>query len=192
MPALFQLILVSMAKPEHAKRQKIHLHMINTLWSFRWQQNFISIMDSVEDYISRWAKSEKKELHSLSEWVKSIRAILKSRIKSKTGHDTSIHINQQFEVTYLFNDIVLLFHTILWNLLTHSMESRSKMRIIYPSAFNKAEVITELNKLHEEYILVPADKTCDSIVLIINELGINSTIGNRTYTPTTFSKDEIL
>jgi hypothetical protein len=26
----------------------------------------------------------------------------------------------------------------------------------------------------------------------INELGINSTNGNRTYTPTTFSKDEIL
>jgi hypothetical protein len=71
--------------------------------SFKWQQNFISIMDYVEDYARRWAKSEKEELDSLSEWVKSIRAILKSRIK---------HV-------------------------------RSKMHTIYPSAFNKSELIKE-------------------------------------------------
>jgi hypothetical protein len=50
-------------------------------------------------------------------------------------------------------------------------------------------------------VLVPADKACNNIVFvckvhyyqcIINELDINSAIGNRTYTPTTFSKDEIL
>jgi hypothetical protein len=49
--------------------------------------------------------------------------------------------------------------------------------------------------------LVLAEKACNNIVFdckahyhqcIINELGINFTIGNRTYTPTTFSKDEIL
>jgi hypothetical protein len=75
------------------------------------------------------------------------------------------------------------------------------MRTIYTSAFNKPEVINELNRLHEEYVLVLADKACSKIVFvckahyhqcIINELGINSAIGNRTYTPTTFSKDEIL
>jgi hypothetical protein len=49
--------------------------------SFKFQQNFISIMDSVEDYARWWAKSEKEETDSLSEWVKSIRTILKSRIK---------------------------------------------------------------------------------------------------------------
>jgi hypothetical protein len=58
-------------------------------------------MDSVGDYARRWAKSEKEELDSLSEWIKCIRGILKSRIK---------HI-------------------------------RSKMRTIYPSAFDKPEVI---------------------------------------------------
>jgi hypothetical protein len=75
------------------------------------------------------------------------------------------------------------------------------MRTNYPSVFNKPEVILELNILHEEYVLVPADKACNNIVFvckahycqcIINELGINSTTGNRTYTPTTFSRDEIL
>jgi hypothetical protein len=76
-------------------------------------------MDSVEDYARRWAKSEKEELESLQEWVKSIRSILKSRIK---------HV-------------------------------RSKMRTNYPSAFNKSEVIRELNRLQVEYVLVPADKS---------------------------------
>jgi hypothetical protein len=76
------------------------------------------------------------------------------------------------------------------------------MRTIYPSAFHKPEVVKELNyRLHEEYVLVPADKASNNIVFvyrahyyhfIINELGINSTISNRTYTPTAFSKDEIL
>jgi hypothetical protein len=49
--------------------------------------------------------------------------------------------------------------------------------------------------------LIPADKACNNIVFVckahynqysINKLGINSTIGNRTYTLNTFSKDEIL
>jgi predicted RNA-binding protein with EMAP domain len=49
--------------------------------SFKWQQNFISITDSVEDYARLLAKSEREELDSLSEWIKCIRGILKSRIK---------------------------------------------------------------------------------------------------------------
>jgi hypothetical protein len=62
-------------------------------------------------------------------------------------------------------------------------------------------VRNELEKLHEEFVLVPADKACNNIVFvckahynkcILNELGINSTFGNPTYTPSTLSKDEIL
>jgi hypothetical protein len=93
----------------------------------------------------------------LSEWVKSIRGISKSRIRN--------------------------------------------METIYPSVFSKPEVRNELERLHEEFVLVPVDKTCNNIVFdckaryyncILNELGINSTFGNSTYTPTTLSKDEIL
>ena len=69
--------------------------------------------------------------------------------------------------------------------------------------FQKPEVVKELNRLHEEYVLVPADKASNNIVFvckahyyncILNELGItgNSTFGNPTYTPTALSKDEIL
>jgi hypothetical protein len=61
-------------------------------------------------------------------------------------------------------------------------------------------VINELERLHGEFVLVPADKACNNIVFvckanyyncILNELGINSTFGNPTYTPTALSKDEI-
>ena len=49
--------------------------------------------------------------------------------------------------------------------------------------------------------MVPADKAFYNIAFvckahyynyILNELGINSTLGNPTYTPTALSKDEIL
>jgi hypothetical protein len=51
-----------------------------------------------------------------------------------------------------------------------------------------------------EFVLVPADKTCNTVFVckvhycscILNELGINSTFGNPTCTPTALSKDEIL
>jgi hypothetical protein len=73
----------------------------------------------------------------------------------------------------------------------------SKVRTIYPSVFSTPEVSNELERLHEEFVLVPADKACNNIVFvckghfyncILNELGINSTLGNPTYTPTALSK----
>jgi hypothetical protein len=72
---------------------------------------------------------------------------------------------------------------------------RSNIRTNNTSAFNKPEVIQKLNRLYEEYVLVLADKACNNTVFVckahfINELSINSAIGNRTYTPTTFSKDD--
>jgi hypothetical protein len=50
--------------------------------SYNWRENFISIMNAVEDYAKWWAKRENEELITLSEWVKSIRGILKSRIRN--------------------------------------------------------------------------------------------------------------
>jgi hypothetical protein len=32
-------------------------------------------MDFVEDYVRQWAKREKKDLDTLSEWVKSVRSL---------------------------------------------------------------------------------------------------------------------
>jgi hypothetical protein len=50
--------------------------------SFNWRQNFVSIMNAIEDYANRWDKRENEELNTLSEWVESIRGILKSRIRN--------------------------------------------------------------------------------------------------------------
>jgi hypothetical protein len=50
--------------------------------SFNWRENFVSIMNAVEDYAKRCVKRENKELDTLSEWVQSIWGILKSRIRN--------------------------------------------------------------------------------------------------------------
>jgi hypothetical protein len=53
--------------------------------SFKWWQNFVSIIDSVEKYARRWTKSEGEELDTLYEWIKNIRKLLKSRIHHLSG-----------------------------------------------------------------------------------------------------------
>ena len=42
-------------------------------------------MDSVEDYVRQWAKHEKEDLYSLSEWVKNVRSLMQIRIKKRSG-----------------------------------------------------------------------------------------------------------
>ena len=37
-------------------------------------------MDSVEDYVRQWEKRENEDLDTLSEWVKSVRSLMQSRI----------------------------------------------------------------------------------------------------------------
>jgi hypothetical protein len=65
-----------------------------------------------------------------------------------------------------------------------------KMRTIYPSVYKKPEVVNDLRRLHDNFVLVPADKASTNIVFvcknyyckcIFNELGFTSTSGNTTY-----------
>jgi hypothetical protein len=74
------------------------------------------------------------------------------------------------------------------------------MRTIYPSVFKKPEVVNKLRRLHDKFVLVPTDKTSNSIIFVcknyyyeclLNELGFTSTFGNTTYTRTNPKKDEI-
>ena len=85
----------------------------------------MTIMNSVEEYARRWTKSEGEELDTFSEWIKSIRNLLKSRI-----------------------------HHLTW-----------KMRTIYPSVFKKPEVVKELHRLHENFVLVPADIFISPVII---------------------------
>ena len=129
--------------------------------SFNWRQNFNIIMDSVEDYARRWAKHEEVDLDTLSEWIKGVRSMLKSRIRKLKG----------------------------------------TMRTNFPSVFSNPEVTSELQRLHDQFVLVPADKASNNIVFVckayyykclLEELGFNTDSGNPTCSRSTLSKDEIL
>jgi hypothetical protein len=69
------------------------------------------------------------------------------------------------------------------------------------SNFKDPNVAKHLSLLHDKYVIVFADKAPNNIVFVckshyidclIKELGIDSSLGNPTYTPTTLTKEEIL
>jgi hypothetical protein len=69
------------------------------------------------------------------------------------------------------------------------------------TALRKQEVVNELRKLHDNFLLVPADKASNNIVFVcknyyyeclLNGMGFTSTSGNPTYTRTNLTRDEIL
>jgi hypothetical protein len=45
----------------------------------------ITLMDFVEEYTRQWAKREKEDLYTLSEWVKSVRSLIQIRMKNLSG-----------------------------------------------------------------------------------------------------------
>ena len=129
--------------------------------SINWKHNFKILMDSVEDYARQWARREKEDVNTLSEWVKSVRSLIKIRITKLRG-----------------------------SMSTHAT-----------SIFKDPNVAKNLSHLHNKYVVVPADKAPNNIVFIckshyinclIKELGMDSSQGNPTYTPTTLTKKEIL
>jgi hypothetical protein len=63
------------------------------------------------------------------------------------------------------------------------------------------QVAKHLFLLHDKYVIVSADMAPNNIVVVckshyidclINELGIDNSLGDPTYTPTTHTKEEIL
>jgi hypothetical protein len=64
------------------------------------------------------------------------------------------------------------------------------MRTIYPSVFKKPEVVNESCRMHDNFVLVPADKASNNFVFVcekfyyeclLNELGFTSASGNTTF-----------
>ena len=126
-----------------------------------WNHNFKIIMESVEEYARKWAKREDVELDTLSEWVKSVRHLVRGRI----GH-LKFHINRR-----------------------------------PTSVFKDPDAVKCLTKLHNKYVVVPADKAANNIVFVckryyyeclIAELGVTNTSTNSTYRQSMFNKTEIL
>jgi len=54
-------------------------------------------MDSVEYYAGQWAKREKEDFDTLSEWVKSVRSFIHIRIKKKLKWTMSTHATSIFK-----------------------------------------------------------------------------------------------
>ena len=71
----------------------------------------------------------------------------------------------------------------------------------HESIFNDPDVVTELSRLHENFVKVPADKASNNytfvckrynVDILIQELGTNLLPGNPTYNLTDFSASEVL
>jgi hypothetical protein len=69
------------------------------------------------------------------------------------------------------------------------------------SIFKDPNVAKHLSLLNDKYVIVSAEKAPNNIVCVckshfidclIKELGIDNSLGNTTYSPTTFTKEEIL
>jgi hypothetical protein len=79
--------------------------------------------------------------------------------------------------------------------LSGSMSTRST------SIFKDPNGAKHLSLLRDKYVIVSADKAPNNIVCVckshyidclIKELGIDNSLGNQTYTPTTLTKEKIL
>jgi hypothetical protein len=51
---------------------------------------------------------------------------------------------------------------------SHFHHLSGKMRTIYPSVFKNTEVVNELRRLHDIFVLVPADKASNNIFVCKN------------------------
>ena len=130
--------------------------------SFTWKGNFIHIMEAVEEHARKWAKREKVETDTLSEWVKAIRTLVLKKI----------------------------------SILSRIMSTRNK------SVFDDPVVTNSLESIHQNFVVVPADKASNNIVFVckayyikclFDELGIsNNTSTKNTYIPTPLSKESIV
>ena len=79
--------------------------------------------------------------------------------------------------------------------LKHSVNTRSE------SIFRDPDVVRELSRLHENFVIVPADKASNNytfvckrhyVDILIEELGLYSLLGNPTYNLTDFSASQVL
>ena len=79
--------------------------------------------------------------------------------------------------------------------LKHSFNTRSE------SIFRDPDVVRDLSRLHENFVIVPADKASNNytfvckrhfVNILIEELGLLSLPGNPTYNLTYFSASEVL
>ena len=77
--------------------------------------------------------------------------------------------------------------------LKHSVNTMARSE----SNFRDPDVVHELSRLYENFVIIPADKasnyyTFHYVDILIEELGLHSLPGNPTYNLTYFSASEVL
>jgi hypothetical protein len=111
------------------------------------------LMDSAEDHARQWAKREKEDLDTLSEWMKSVRSLILIRIKKNLNGSMSIRS------TSIFIDQNVAKHM--------------------PLLHDKC-IIVSADKAPNNIVFVCKSHYVDCL---IKELGIDNSLGNPTYTP---------
>ena len=131
--------------------------------SFKWNHNFRIIMDAVESYARSWARTEGVDYNILSEWIKTVRNLVKRRVYI-LRNSMAIRYKSVFNDKYVaatLSDINYMIHLLLF-LLIRLLTMWFLYAIFY-------------------------------IQCLINELGIAAGgDGNDTYHRTAFSKEDIL
>ena len=131
---------------------------------FSWKYNFKLVMDSVENYATRWANQEEVGLDPLSEWIKSIRHLLKCRMymagrsinnKPKsvlsdtdvTEHLADLHKYNRYIIVPAdksSNNVVFVCKTYYFECLQRELDlddSISKSTFYQQTAFSKDEIL---------------------------------------------------
>jgi len=130
--------------------------------SFSWRQNFKIIMDAVEAHARKWVKREDAEPDALSEWVKSIRSLVKSKI-----HVLSKSVNTRYQT--ILNDPSV----------TKSLDELHKQFVVVPA-----------DKASNNIIFVCKAYYLQCLLNELNLSDNNPTV--TTYKKVSFSKEEIL
>jgi hypothetical protein len=76
--------------------------------SFKWEKNCTFIINAVKDYAKRWAEGVNEELDTLSEWVKSICGISKSRSRNIKTKVRTIYLSV-FHMQQVRNEMKILY-----------------------------------------------------------------------------------
>jgi len=131
--------------------------------SFSWRQNFKIIMDAVEAHARKWVKKEDAEHDALSEWIKSIRSLVKNKIHSLSKSS----FNTKHQAV---------------------LEDPSVTKCL--KEFHDKFVIVPADKASNNIIFICK---AYYIQCLLNELNLNDNCqAGTTYKRTSFSKDEII
>ena len=148
-------------------------------------------MDACEAYARQLAKKEDVELDTLSEWIKSISEVVKRRIRLLIELSWICCLTSQLTIfqSYMWRHIdVQADWRRSWtygrapnaiDISQHSVNTRPE------SIFRDPDVVRELSRLHENFVIVPADKASNNYTFVCKRHYVDIDLDRGTWTPFT-------